>query len=75
VAAIERFAAEREIPVVRFVRRESKEERVRPYLEAAVREGRFGVLLVGVAQEKMSAWRGWRQGGPELAPVPLTPRI
>jgi hypothetical protein len=68
VAAIERFAAEREIPVVRFVRRESKEERARPYLEAAVREGRFGVVMVGVVQEKTSAWRGWRQGGSDGHP-------
>jgi hypothetical protein len=38
VAAVERFAVEQDIPVVRFARRESKEERVRPCLEAAVRE-------------------------------------
>ena len=68
VAAIERFAAEGEVPLVRFVKRESKEERVRPYLEAAVREGRFGVVLIGVAQEKTSAWRGWREGGSDGHP-------
>jgi hypothetical protein len=68
VAAVERFAVEHEIPVVRFVRRESKEERVRPYLEAAAREGRFGVIAIGVAQEKTSAWRGWREGGPDGHP-------
>jgi hypothetical protein len=56
VAAVERFALERELPVVRFVRRESKEERVRPYLEAAAREGRFGVVMIGIAQEKTVAW-------------------
>lgn len=68
VAAIERFAAEREVPVVRFVRRQSKEEAARPYLEAAAREGRFGVVLVGVAQERTSAWRGWREGGSDGHP-------
>lgn len=63
VAAIERFAAGREIPVIRFVKRESKEQRVAPYLEAAVRDGRFGVVVIGIAQEKTTAWRGWREGG------------
>lgn len=61
--AIERYAAERGIPLVRFRKGESKEEAARPYFEAAEREGRFGVVLVGVAQEKTSAWRGWRAGG------------
>lgn len=68
VEAIERFAAEREIPVVRFQKRESKEELARPYLERAAREGRFGCVLIGVAQEKASAWRGWRHGGPDGHP-------
>jgi hypothetical protein len=68
VAAIERFAAEQELPLVRFARRESKEERVRPYLEAAVRERRFGVVAIGIAQEKTSAWRGWREGGSDGHP-------
>jgi hypothetical protein len=68
VAAIERFAGEQQLPLVRFARRESKEERVRPYLEAAVREGRFGVVMIGVAQEKTSAWRGWREGGSDGHP-------
>jgi len=68
VAAVERFAAKQRIPVIRFERRESKEQRVRPYLEAAVREDRFGVIVVGVAQEKTSAWRGWREGGPDGHP-------
>ena len=42
------------------------------------REGRFGVVPVGVAQEKNSAWRGWRDGGSdshphfEFAPVDLS---
>jgi len=68
VAAVERFAAEQAIPIVRFTRRESKEERVRPYLAAAARERRFGVVVIGIAQEKTSAWRGWREGGPDGHP-------
>jgi hypothetical protein len=68
VAAIERFAAANDVPVVRFVKGESKEDFARPYLQAAERDGRFGVVLIGVAQEKTTAWRGWRQGGPDGHP-------
>jgi len=68
VRAIERFAAEGEIPVVRFGRRESKEEVARPYFEQAEREGRFGVVLIGVAQERTRVWAGWRQGGSDAHP-------
>jgi hypothetical protein len=68
VAAIERFAAANSVPVVRFAKGESKEDAARPYLRAAERDGRFGVVLLGVAQEKTSAWRGWRQGGPDGHP-------
>jgi hypothetical protein len=68
VAAIERFARDNGVPVVRFVKGVSKEEFARPYLRAAERDGRFGVVLIGVAQEKTSAWRGWRRGGPDGHP-------
>jgi hypothetical protein len=68
VAAIDRFAEDHAVSVVRFGKGESKEERVRPYLRAAEREGRFGVVLIGVAQEKTTAWRGWRRGGPDGHP-------
>jgi hypothetical protein len=67
-AAIERFAARHAIPVVRFGRGESKEELARPYLEAAAREGRFGCVLIGVAQERARVWRGWRRGGSDGHP-------
>jgi hypothetical protein len=68
MAAIERFIVEREIPVVRFVKGEVKEEIAREYFHAAEREGRFGVVMIGVAQERTSAWRGWRDGGPDGHP-------
>ena len=34
----------------------------------AEREGRFGVVMIGVAQEKAYAWRGWREGGNDAHP-------
>ena len=68
VAAIERFADRNAIPIVRFRRGESKEEIARPYLEAAAREGRFGCVLIGVAQERAQVWRGWRRGGSDGHP-------
>lgn len=68
VAAIERFAERNAIPIVRFRRGESKEEIARPYLEEAARQGRFGCVLIGVAQERASVWRGWRRGGPDGHP-------
>ena len=68
VAAIERFADRKGIPIVRFRRGESKEEVARPYLEAAAREGRFGCVLIGVAQERTRVWRGWRRGGSDGHP-------
>ncbi|MCA1698498.1 MAG: hypothetical protein LC790_06160, partial [Actinobacteria bacterium] len=68
VDAIDRFALDNEIPVVRFKRHQRKEDHARPYFQAAEREGRFGVVLIGVAQEKASAWRGWREGGNDAHP-------
>ena len=63
VAVVERFIVEHKISVERFQKGEVKEETARRYFEAAEREGRFGVVMVGVAQERTSAWRGWREGG------------
>ena len=39
VKDIERFAADNDIPLIRFEKGESKEKRVRPLLQAAAREG------------------------------------
>ena len=68
VAAIDRFALIDEIPVVRFAKGDVKEEIAREYFKVPSSEGRYGVVLVGVAQEKTSAWRGWRDGGPDGHP-------
>ncbi len=68
VRAIERFAKRQAVPVVHFQRRESKEDVARPYFERAEREGRFGVVLIGVAQERARVWVGWRRGGSAAHP-------
>ncbi|HEX2310474.1 MAG TPA: hypothetical protein VHH91_07135 [Vicinamibacterales bacterium] len=68
VEAIDRFATRNAIPVLRFGKGEVKEQIARRYFRAAERDGRFGVVLIGVAQEKAMAWRGWRRGGPDGHP-------
>jgi hypothetical protein len=68
VRAIERFVLDNKIPLVRFVKGDVKEDIAREHFQRAERDGRFGVVMVGVAQEKTSAWRGWRDGGPDGHP-------
>jgi hypothetical protein len=62
------YVATNEIPVVKFVKGDVKEQIARKHFQAAERDGRYGVVMVGVAQEKTSAWRGWRDGGPDGHP-------
>lgn len=61
VVRIERFAAEQDLPLIRFERGERKEERVRPLFEKAA--DREGVVAVGVAQERASSWWSSRAKG------------
>ena len=68
VNQINTFVVKNEIPVVKFAKGDVKEEIARRHFQAAEREGRFGVVMVGIAQEKTSAWRGWRDGGPDSHP-------
>jgi len=65
VKAIHSFAEKEKIPVVQFKKGENKEEKARPYIEAAAREGRDRGVLIGIAQEKASAWRSWPAKGHE----------
>ena len=37
-------------------------------MQKAEREDRTGVVMLGVAQEKAFAWRGWRDGGSDAHP-------
>lgn len=57
-AAVRRFAAEQQIPVIPFRSRQDKLAAVRPHLEAAAAADRAGVVAVGVAQERRSVWMG-----------------
>ena len=68
VEQINAFAKAREIPVVRFTKDMVKEDVAHPYMRKAEREERSGVVMLGVAQEKAWAWRGWRDGGRDAHP-------
>jgi hypothetical protein len=70
VEAIHEFAKAHAIPVVHFRKGQNKEKVARPYLEAAACKGKDCVVLIGVAQEKASAWRSWKKKGQEKAAHP-----
>jgi len=70
VKAIHKFATSHNIPMVKFKKGQSKEQLARPYLEAAAKEGKDRVVLIGTAQEKSSAWRSWPRKGQERARHP-----
>jgi hypothetical protein len=59
VAALEALVAATAVPVVRFKKGESKEDIARPFQDQAAGSGRFGLVLVGKAQERASSWRGY----------------
>jgi hypothetical protein len=56
-AAVARYAADRQIPLVHFAKDARKAEVMRPYLEAATGPG---VVAIGVAQEFQSVFCGYR---------------
>ena len=58
VAAVERFAQKRNIPIVHFQKGQRKEEVARPYFDKAA--GKEGVVLIGIAQEKATTFRAYR---------------
>ena len=70
VRAIHRFAEQQGVPVVHFAKGENKEESARRLLEAAPDDGKAKILLLGIAQEKASAWRSWKAKGHEKAAHP-----
>ncbi len=68
VEQINAFAAANDIAVVRFAKADVKEDVARTHMRKAEREDRAGVVMLGIAQEKAWAWRGWRDGGPDAHP-------
>jgi hypothetical protein len=63
--AVARFAAEHEIPVVRFAKDARKQEVMRPYLEQATEPG---VVAIGVAQEFQSVFTGYDRAAGKPGP-------
>jgi len=56
--AVDEFAAEQDIPVVRFAKGDRKIEVMGPYLDRLARQGRSGVAAIGVAQEFQRVFTG-----------------
>ena len=56
--AVDRFADDNEIPVVRFGKDDRKIDRMRPYLARQAATGRSGVAAIGVAQEFAPVFTG-----------------
>ena len=67
VTAVDAYAADRQIPVVHFEKGQRKEDVARPYFQRAEREGRHGVVMIGISQERANVFRppakGQRQVG------------
>jgi len=71
VAAIHRWAQAEGVPIRYFVKGDHKEKIAEPLLRAAAEEGGEGkVVLIGIAQEKASAWRSWKRKGQEHSAHP-----
>jgi hypothetical protein len=66
VKDVQRYAKDHDVPIVHFKKGENKEALARPYIDAAAAKGGDGaVVLIGIAQEKSSAWRSWKAKGHE----------
>jgi hypothetical protein len=71
VAAIHRWAQAEGIPIRYFAKGDNKEAIAEPLLRAAAEQGGEGkVVLIGIAQEKASAWRSWKRKGQEHSAHP-----
>ena len=71
VTAIHRWAAANGVPIRYFAKGDNKEKIAEPLLRAAAEQGGDGkVVLIGIAQEKASAWRSWKKKGQEKASHP-----
>jgi hypothetical protein len=71
VAAVHRWAEANGVPIRYFAKGDNKEKIAEPLLRAAAEQGGEGkVVLIGIAQEKASAWRSWKKKGQEKASHP-----
>ncbi len=61
--AVDRFAADNHIPVVRFGKHDRKIDVMRPYLARQARTGRSGVAAIGVAQEFQNVFASAKRTG------------
>lgn len=61
-SALHEYAGAHALPWIKFAKGERKEDRMRPYLRAAAESGIPGLVAVGVAQERASAWAGVKVG-------------
>jgi hypothetical protein len=61
--AVDRFAADNHIPVVRFGKDDRKIEVMRPYLARQARTGRSGVAAIGTAQEFQNVFASAKRTG------------
>jgi hypothetical protein len=62
VQAVERFAQREQVPLVHFERGQRKDDLAQAY--RATFTAKEGVVFVGVAQEKASAFKAHKRGGP-----------
>ena len=67
LAAVQQFSEERRVPLVPFERGESKDAFVAPYRTRFT--AREGVVLIGVAQEKMRSFKAHKRQGHGRTPV------
>ena len=66
--AVDRFAADNKIPVLRFGRDDRKIEVMRPYLARQARTGRSGVAAIGIAQEFQNVFSSAQRKGDSGVP-------
>lgn len=66
--AVDRFAADNQIPLVRFSKGDRKVDVMRPYLAARAATGRSGVAAIGVAQEFQNVFASSKRTGDNGVP-------
>jgi hypothetical protein len=66
--AVDHFAADNDIPVLRFSKDDRKIDVMRPYLAAQARTGRSGVAAIGTAQEFQNVFAAAQRTGDNGVP-------